>query len=143
MEKFDEQLENRVWQRVHGQGQVRSLQSLAVSERGNAAAYLRLIRMTQGVQKDLLRRLYERERQHEQCLCGMSRMMEGKNLSVRTLPPPADDLVTALRKCYAASLQAAAEYDRHSPDGEYGCVFQWLAREERGNCAIILEILGA
>jgi hypothetical protein len=51
MEKFDEQLEKRVWERIHGEGQVRSLQSLAVSERGNAAAYLRLTRMTQGAQK--------------------------------------------------------------------------------------------
>lgn len=143
MEKFDEQLEKRVWQRIHGEGQVRSLQSLAVSERGNAAAYLRLTRMTQGAQKNLLRRLYERERQHEQCLSGMSRMMEGKNLSVRTLPPAADDLTTALRKCYTASLQAAAEYDRRSPDGEYGCVFRRLAREEKENCAMILEILGS
>jgi hypothetical protein len=69
--------------------------------------------------------------------------MEGKNLSVRTLPPAADYLTTALRKCYTASLQAAAEYDRRSPDGEYGCVFRRLAREEKENCAMILEILGS
>lgn len=143
MAEFDEQMVHRVWQRVRGEGQVQSLQALAAAERSNAAVYLRLARMTQGEQKARLRQLFERERQHGRCLNGVSILTEGKALSVRTLPPAADSVTVALRKCYTASLKAAAEYDRRSPDGEYGCVFQRMAQEEREHCRLILEILGA
>ena len=142
MAEFDEMMENRVWQRIHAEGSGQTLQSLAVAERSTAAVYLRLARMTQGPEKALLRQLFERERRHSRCIHGVSMAAEGKPLSMRTVPPAADHPTAALRKCYAASLKAAAEYDRRGADPDYGCVFRELAREEREHCRMILEVLG-
>lgn len=142
MEKFDEQLEQRVWQRIHGEVKPASLQALAAAERSCAAAYLRLARMVQGPEKGILRQLFERERQHGKILNGLSIAQSGQALSIRTVPPAADSLQVALRKCYAASLKAAAEYRRCSADVEHGAVFAHLAQQEQEHCVMILEILG-
>ncbi len=142
MEKFDEQLENRVWQRIHGDVPGTSLQTLMAAERSSAAVFLRLARLSQGEQKAALRQLFETEQRHARILNGMHVALSGKALSVRTAPPAADPPMTALRKCYAAALRTAAEYERRGTDPDHGCVFREMARQEREQCRRILEILG-
>lgn len=143
MGTYDEAMEKRVWERVRGETPSRSLQMLATAERANAAVYLRLMRLAQGPQKLLLRQLFERERRHGQILCGIHMLTADKPLSVRTAPPAADTLAVALRKCYAATLQAAGEYERRSQDPEYGPAFRQLAAQEREHCTMLLELLAA
>lgn len=142
MAEYDQQMEQRVWNRIRGE-EPKSLQALAAAERACAAVYLRLARMSQGNQKAVLRQLFERERQHSRYLNGISLLMADQSLSVRTVPPAADSLAIALRKCYAASLKAAGEYEKRKDDREYGGVFARMAEEEREHCAMILDILGA
>ncbi len=139
---MDEELEQRVWQRVRGQEAQPSLQTLAVKERSAAAMYLMLSRMAQGRKKELLRQLYHREQNHCRYLCGISVARDGKHLSIRIAAPEAKTAENALRRCYAASLQAMRHYSAGAGDPEYGHVFERLAREEGENGAMILEILG-
>lgn len=139
---FDENLEKRVWDRVHGSSQPSSLQTLAAAEQGCAAVYLRLARMTQGPSKTVLRQLYAHERSHSRCLNGISIAAQGKPLSVRTAPPPADSMTVALRKCYAQTLRAMDEYRQRSEDREYGHIFAHMAEQEKANSRMILELLG-
>ncbi len=142
MGEIEESMEKRVWERVRGENQGPSLQVLAATEKSNAAIYLRLARMAQGPEKALLRQLFERERRHGQLLGGVHRMTTDKVLSVRTAPPAADPMGVTLRKCYATSLKAAAEYERRSRDPEYGHAFAHLAAQEREHCVMLLELLG-
>lgn len=137
-----ENMEQRVWQRVLGTAEETSLQALAVAERNSGAAYLMLSRTAQGHAKTILRQLYERERQHERCLCGIGIARDGKALSIRTVPMDSQSPTVILRKCYAATLRALQEYERRRGDGQYGPVFDAMAQQEREHCRMILELLG-
>ena len=142
MAQFDEELEQRVWQRVRGQSPQQSLQTLAAAERSSAAVYLMLSRMMQGRQKELLRQLYHREQNHSRYLNGISILRDGGALSARPSPPEGQKPENILRRCYAGSLKAAREYETLAQDPQYGGIFARMAREEQENCAMILEILG-
>ncbi len=143
MGEFDHTTEKRIWERVWGENQPQSLQVLAAAEKANAAVYLRLARMAQGPEKAMLRQLFERERRHGQLLGGIHLLTTDKALSVRTASPAADPMGVALRKCYATTLKAIAEYERHSQDREYGPAFAQLAAQEREHCVMLLELLGS
>lgn len=144
MENLDTNLEQRVWQRVRGQQEPegQTLQALCVGERSAAAVYLMLARTAQGREKEMLRKLSQRERGHADCLNGIGICSCGEPLSARTAAPRPERAQIALRKCYAGSLRAAREYESRTEDREYGAVFDYLARQERENCVMILEILG-
>ncbi len=142
MGELEEAMEKRVWERVRGEQQDPSLQVLTAAEKANAAVYLRLARMAQGPEKAPLRQLFERERRHGQMLGGIYLLTEDRPVSVRTAAPAADPMTVALRKCYAASLKAAAEYAKRCNDPEYGPAFAHLAAQEQENCAMLLELLG-
>ena len=143
MENIDANMEQRVWQRVRGEGKPGGLQALAAAEQSAAAVYLMLSRSAQGLEKAMLRQLFERERSHGRCLNGMSILSDDRALSVRTAPPANDRPEVALRKCYAQTLRAIREYESRREDGEYGHVFREMARQEREHCRMILELLGS
>ncbi len=142
MGDFDETMEQRVWQRVRGDAPQTSLQVLATAEKANAAVYLRLARLAQGPEKQTLRRLFEMERRHGQILGGIHLLSLDRQLSVQTAAPAAETMGVALRKCYAAALRAAAEYQQRTGDPEYGPAFAQLAAQEREHCCLLLELLG-
>ena len=145
MEQFDEEMAQRVWQRVRGSGDgaqpEMSLQALAVEEKRAAAMYLMLSRLMQGRSKMLLRQLAEQSRSHAACLNGMSLMAGGKVLSTKINPPMEEPPKITLRKCYAHTLRCADMYGRQ--DGPYAHVFDALARQSREQGGVILEILGS
>lgn len=143
MEMIDKKLEWAVWQRVQGGEKMESMQPLAAAEQGAAAMYLQLARMYQGREKELLRQLHHRERGHLRRLNGLNILLTGQPLSVRTVPPEVSRPAVALSRCYAATLRAAAEYEKRAAAGEHGQVFHRLAAEEWENAAMVLEILGS
>jgi len=147
MEKYDTELEARVWKRVRGEAEEcpcpLELQPLAAAEWAEAAMYLMLSRQMQGSRKGLLRQLFEQERAHADCLKGMHQMMTGKPLSLRTPPPSVQMPEQALRKCYANTLRRLGEYEKRSDDPQYGHVFQKMAEEEKQHCRMLLELVGS
>ena len=142
MEKLDEALEKRVWQRIHGQSLAMGLQSLAAAEQSQAAVYLMLSRLNQSTHRPLLRQLYEREKDHGRCINGISLLRDGRELTVHTAPPVNERPDTALRKCYAQTLRAIQAYRQLEEDEEYGHVFRVLRHQEEENCALILQLIG-
>ena len=149
MDKFDEKLEQRVWQRVRGGGNCDSqpgpaatLQTLALAEQTSAAVYLMLSRMAQGPEKTLLRQLFERERQHSRILRGSSSLQDGLPLSLRPVPPDSERVETALRKCYSRALQTMNHYAAREQDPHYGIIFRQLLHQEQEQCRMIAQILG-
>ncbi len=142
MGELDESMEKRVWERVRGEAQSPSLQVLAAAEKANAAVYLRLARPAPGPATAPPRHLLPRPPPPRQLLGGIHLLTTDKALSVRTASPAADSMGVALRKCYAATLKAIAEYERHSQDREYGPAFAQLAAQEREHCIMLLELLG-
>ena len=145
MEKFDSEMQQRVWKRVRGEAQTPpplGLQGLAAAEQNEAAVYLMLSRQLQGKEKATLRKLFEQEQAHAAILRGMHTVMTGQRISPRTLPPEPQTPELTLRKCYARKLKVLAEYESRTDDREYGAVFLRLAQQEREHCTMILEILG-
>lgn len=145
MEKFDTELEQRVWKRVRGEEQTPStgLKALAAAEQSEAAVYLMLSRQLQGREKALLRKMFAEEQTHAAILRGMHDMTAGQRIAARTAPPAPETPEIALRKSYGRKLRALAEYESRLRDPQYGPVFGVLAQQEREHCAMILEIMGS
>ena len=142
MEKIDEKLEKRVWQRVCGNQNSPNIPGLSAAEQDLSAVYFALSRMAQGNQKNLLRQLYQKERSHSRCLWGISRLQDGPKGRKEAPLPVIDRPETALRKCYALTLKAMQAYSQLESAPEYGHIFQALYREEVENCRLLLELLG-
>ena len=148
MEKFDPEMEQRVWKRVRGEEQPQpqpptGLQGLAAVEQNEAAVYLMLSRQLQGPETSMLRKIFEQEKSHAAILRGMHTVMTGQPISSRTLPPEPQAPEMALRKCYARKLKTLSEYESRTNDKEYGAAFAHLAQQEREHCAVILQLLGS
>ena len=143
MDTMDSKREQEVWQRVRGEVDLPGeLKTLAAREWADAAVYLMLSRQMQGQQKAVLRKLFEQEQSHAACLRGIYLLLTGQPLTARTSPPVPEPPELALRKCCGSKLRGAAAYDRLSAAAEYGPVFRQLARQEREQCRLLLEILG-
>ena len=142
MEKIDEGMEKRVWQRVHGIWQGVNLQGMAAAEQNLAAVYLSLAQIYQNKNRQLLQRLHERERNHGYCINGISRVRDGKQMKIQTVKPSVERPETVLRKCYAQTLQALQTYRQMEADGEFGHIFRTLRQQEEENCVLLLQILG-
>ena len=61
---------------------------------------------------------------------------------IKASPMTAGSVDLVLRKCYAAEMQTAREYELWASDPEYGPVFGRLAEQEREHCRMILELMG-
>ncbi|MBQ8768418.1 MAG: hypothetical protein IJZ15_02045 [Oscillospiraceae bacterium] len=145
MERFDAEMEEAVWQRVHGEQPPRleqSLQALAAAELSEAAAHLMLSRQFQGKEKAILRKIYEEDQTHAACLKGIHYFTFDTPLAVRHVPPAPESPVIALRKAYGRKLRALRQYESRADDPEYGAVYQALAHQEREHCRLILELVG-
>ena len=145
MEQFDTEMESRIWQRVQGQKPPRleqSLQALAAAELSEAAAHLMLSRQLQGKEKSILRKIYEEDQSHADCLKGIHYFTFDTPLSVRHIPPAPESPVVALRKAYARKLKVLKQYEIRADDPEYGAVYRLLAQQEQQHCRLILELAG-
>ena len=145
MEQFDTEMEDRVWQRVHGEKPPQleqSLQTLAAAELSEAAACLMLSRQLQGQEKAILRKIYEEDQSHAACLKGIHYFTFDAPLAIRPIPPAPESPIIALRKAYGRKLRALRQYESRFDDPEYGAVYQALACQEREHCRLILELVG-
>ena len=148
MEKYDPEMEKRVWQRVRGEakptpGQHTSVRALLLAELEQGAMLLQLSRQLQGGGKDTARRIYEENQIQGSILRGICFCMTGTRPLLKTAPVSSLNPENALQKCYALSLRAVREYENRTTDPEYGVAFAALAKVERAHCAVLLELLGS
>lgn len=145
MDNYHQELEQRVWSRVHGSEDtdpVSALRAQIMEEATEIATHRMLLRQLPDREKALLRKLIDEELSAVARLRGIHLLITGKPPVLRTSPPPAEPPETALRKSYGKKLRLAAEYDAISGDSQYGHIFSALGQQAREHCHILLEILG-
>ena len=146
MEKYDAAKATRVWQRVQsspvGSEPLTGLPALIAEELQDAAVYQQLARRVGSKDAPLLRRLYEENLAHADCLKGIYNLVTGEKTSHRIPPVPQESPEMSLRRCYGREMRCLAQYEARSSDPEYGPVFSRLAAQEQEHCRIVLELLG-
>lgn len=139
MEKIDQQMAKRVWQRVQGEGF--SVRPMLAAERRCNSALQHLRRMLPGKGR-AWQQLEEGCRQRIRCLLGIDNQLTGERLKELPLKPRQETPQGLLRHCYQQSVALMAEYQRWGDHPEYGGVFTEFAGQMRQQCIKLLEILG-
>ena len=145
MQSIDSAKAARVWQRVQENNQPKEagLLGMIAHEWSDAATYLQLSRKFQGKQSAALRKMYEEEQSHTDCLKGLYTLITGTRPSVKAVPLASDNIEALLRQCYGREMQCLALYEQRTADPEYGQIFTRLAAQEKDHCRMILELLGS
>lgn len=133
-----------VWQRVGAQPapDAAGLEGLIATEWTAASTYLHLSRKLQGHYAEVLRRLFQEEQAHANCLKGIYALITGETPKVASPVPQTDTPELTLRRCYGQEMRSLAAYEARSADPQYGAVYQKLAQQEREHCWIVLELIG-
>lgn len=145
MQPIDSAKAARVWQRVQNTDLPKEagLLGMIAQEGSDAATYLQLSRKFQGKHSVTLRKMYEEEQAHTDCLKGLYTLITGTHPVVKATPLSTVNIETLLRQCYGREMQSLAAYEQRITDPEYGQVFFMLAAQEKEHCRILLEILGS
>ncbi len=145
MQSIDAAKAARVWQRVQNTATPKEegLLGMIAHEWTDAATYLQLSRKFQGKQSAALRKMYEEEQSHTDCLKGLYTLITGTRPAVKAVPVTSDNIEALLRQCYGREMQCLALYEQRSSDPEYGQIFTRLAAQEKDHCRVILEVLGS
>ena len=145
MEAYDREKARRVWDRVNGsctqEPDLDALTALLCQEQTDAAVLTRLAKKVGGRGGDLLR-LARQCRQHAGYLQGICAMI-GRDRPHPAIPVPAVATANiALRKCYVNFIYRIREYEKLSPDPDYGPVFRKMADTAHHQCAVLLDLIG-
>ena len=144
MEQPDLQLEQRVWQRIHGTPDadpVPTLMALAAGVAADGNTFLKLSKQWGG-EGGVLLQLSRQEQAQVGCLKGICAMLREEPISISPLPQPVGSTAAMLRRCYANHLQRISQYRRLAQSEDYGPVFEKLLAEEQNHCRQIMELLG-
>ena len=146
MEKYDRNLEKRVWERIREETprepDLRNLPALIADEAAAAALYRSLARRVLPRHRDTMLHMAREEQAHRDALMGMYYLTTGRRAAVQVPVPGQSPLEAALRRSYAGELKSIAAYEARSEDPEYGAAFARMAQEEGDHSRWILEILG-
>ncbi len=146
MQSYDNQMAQRVWQRVRGnevpEHDAAALAVMIAGEWADATTYLHLSRKFQNREAAMLRQLFEQEQSHCACLKGIYTLLTSQRISTQTVPAPQEPVEVTLRRCYGREMQCLAQYEQWASHREYGIVFSRLAQQEQEHCRILLELLG-
>lgn len=147
MDQIDQDIEQKVWQRVLAQPQARSgredLRSLMLAALETAEIYRLLAGMLTGKARERVNGLWEGEQANAACLRGMQRLSGGTAEKGAALRLPKESARRLLEKSYHRTRRAMTEYTSYLADPEFGVVFQQMADRERAHCAVIAQLLGS
>ena len=101
-----------------------------------------IARQLQGPGRSVFLSLQEEAQNCVGYLRGVYRMVTGKKMELTAIPPAAEKLEPALRKCYGQALKALAAFEEKSLHPEYGPVFSQLAAKMRSECCKLAELMG-
>ena len=137
--------EQQVWQRVRScapeppQNDLRDLQREALEL---AAAYRSLMGRLTGTAQEQAARLYRGERQNAAALAGLGRLARQGGEQLKLWRPGKEEPGKVLQRCYHRTRRCLTEYQARSAEGEFGVVFDQLAKRAGQHCALIAELLG-
>ena len=119
-----------------------ALQELIDGEWEDAAVFLTLSRRQEGGRNEAcLRRLYEEEQAHADCLKSLYTLTTRAHPTQRTVPDETEPAEAVLRVCYGRQMRRLAAYEARSKEPSYGAVFTRLAQQEREHCRIVLDLI--
>ena len=148
MEKVDKQLEKRVWQRVQSRQEAtpppirqESLKPWVLVALENTAVLRTLQLQLIGKQWEGLRRLEGDCSRIGQALRGICQM-QGETVRLNPVPTPKEMPRRALEKSFHRTRRLREEMLKRCADGDFGVVFQSLARKCEDLCAALAEMIG-
>ena len=133
MEQYDAQKEQQVWQRVRAsreespKNDLRQLQREAMEL---AAVYRGLSRLFSGTAREQLLRLHMGEKSNGAALAGIGILSRQGGESLKLWQPGKEEPKRLLERCYHRTRRCMTEYLARSAEGEFGVVFEKLARRE-------------
>ena len=131
---MEEQLENRIWQRVRGTSDpVQELRQCLLRQGELLGMYRSLSR-----RGGKGRQLYEQKSNQIACLRGLLRVMTGQSVA----PPRSPEVQADLLRCHREELVFLGQLTTWSRDGELAALFGALADRQKCQCRLVLEILG-
>lgn len=146
LDNYDHPDEQRVWQRVHAcqeEGRRQDLRQLQREAMELAAIYRRLFSVTAGRPREQLMKLYRGERSNAEMLAGIGKLSRSSGENLKLWDPGKEEPAKALERCYHRSRRCMTEYLSRSAEGEFGVVFEKLAKREAEHCTVIAEVLGS
>lgn len=141
MEEIDTAMERRVWDRVAGLPEQREdLRHLMQGAMMLADSYERLAARSSGRKKQLLRKLWQGEKENLACLRGLQRLRSGSCPKLRPLPPLGGE--NLLETCWHRTCRAAGDYAARMAEPESGVVFGEMSRREQQHLVLLSHLLG-
>ena len=130
MEIPDNQVVNRVWQRVQ--------QKPTSTEIPNLAPLL-----TKLTKNTVYQTLLKQVNSQFSCVRGMLRLTGMSEEDFIPSPPHRQPLDAMLRGAYGSALGRLTEYEKHTSDSTFGPVFHVLANETKSTLRTLSELFGA
>ncbi len=146
MDQQDRTAEQQVWQRVLAcreeipKNDLRQLQREAMEL---AAAYGMLAARMNGSQREWIMQLHRGEKANAMALAGMGYLSRQRGEQLKLWHPGKEDPQKLLERCYHRTRRCMTEYLARSADGEFGVVFDRMAKRAGEHCAMIAELLGS
>ena len=145
MEKQDWNTEQQVWQRVRANRETPSWNDLRQLQRETmelAAVYQAAASRLSGRPQALAKQLYAGEKANAAALAGIGKLSRMEGEHIKLWQPGKEEIFKMLEKCYHRSRRCMTEYLARSADGEFGVVFEKLAKREGEHCEILAELIG-
>lgn len=146
MDKQDFTMEQQVWQRVHAhreEGTKNDLRQLQREAMELAAVYRNLSSQLTGRQQAQAKQLYAGEKANAAALAGIGKLSRESREALKLWQPGKEDPKKMLERCYHRTRRCMTEYMARSAEGEFGVVFERMAKREGEHCALIAELLGS
>jgi len=146
MDKQNRDMEQQVWQRVRSareeapRNELRQLQREAMEL---AAIYRSLSAQMAGKPQERVKQLYAGEKANAAALVGIGKLSRQGGENLKLWQPGNEELFRLLERCYHRTRKCMTEYLARSVDGEFGVVFEKMAKREGEHCAVIAEVLGS
>ena len=146
MENQDRTTEQQIWQRVKAfreelpQNNLLQLQREAMEL---AAIYRSLSAQLTGKKQELAVKLHRGEKANAAALTGIGMLSRQSAEQVKLWQPGKEDAKKLLERCYHRTRRCMTEYLARSADGEFGIVFEKMAKREGEHCGLIAEVLGS
>ena len=132
---MEELTERQVWQRVRGEAAaVERLRACLADQGALLTAYRGMAR-----RGGAWRRLLEQKEEQIACLRGLLRAMTGQG----TAHPRSGGGPVDLMQCLEAERRILGELSELSREGEWAPVLEILRDRQKGQCRILLELLGS
>lgn len=148
MEKLDQDLQRRVWQRVQSKTPPEvvppareNIKAWLLLARENGIAYKQLARQMGSARSEQLHKLEQQSRRWAACARGICQM-KGETVKFPSLQPPKEAPGKLLEKCYQRERRLWEEAERCAGDAGFGPVYRELAAQALGRCIILLELMG-